>query len=274
MRELTGDAIFLSPHFDDVPLSCGGTVAFVAESGRKPVILTLFGGEPSGPLSPFAQQQHRWRNMDDRTAVRLRREEERAAATELGAVAHWFDVPDAIYRDARYTSDEELFGLIHPDDLVLVDELLDLVEEMIRSCIDPPAIFVPLALGNHVDHQIARLIGSRLVERGLSVWAYEDQPYSATPRGQAERDRTIQRWTVGPPWLVFLSEELFQRRLRAIDQYRSQVAFVFRDLGPFDRVLRSYALEVGRGKLAERFWELQPLASVERVHERRRDEQS
>ena len=274
MSEFTGDAIFLSPHFDDVPLSCGGTVALFAESGRRPLILTLFGGEPTGPLSMFARQQHQWRSMDDRTAVQSRREEERAAAAELGAMAHWFDVPDAIYRDARYNSDDELFGPIHPDDLVLVDELLGLVEEMIRSRAESPAIFVPLALGNHVDHQIARLIGTRLVERGLSVWGYEDQPYSATPRGKAERDRTIQRWTAGPPWLVFLSEELFQRRLRAIDQYRSQIAFVFRDLGPFDRVLRSYALEVGRGKLAERFWELQPLASAERVHERRRDEQS
>ena len=274
MRELTADAIFLSPHFDDVPLSCGGTVALFAASGRKPVILTLFGGEPSEPLSFFAQQQHRWRGMDDRTAVQLRREEERAAAGELGATAHWFDVPDAIYRDARYNSDDELFGPLHPDDLVLVDKLLDLVEGVIRSRAESPAIFVPLAHGNHVDHQIARLLGTRLVERGFSVWAYEDQPYSAMPGSQAERDCTIQRWTAGPPWLVFLSEELFQRRLRAISQYRSQIAFVFRDLGPFDRVLRSYTLEAGRGQLAERFWELQPLSTVERAPEQPRGELS
>ena len=40
-----GPSVFLSPHYDDVVLSCGGTVALLVEQGEPPLVLTIFGGE-------------------------------------------------------------------------------------------------------------------------------------------------------------------------------------------------------------------------------------
>ena len=40
-----GPAIFVQPHYDDVPLSCGGTVALAAVQGQRPAIVTVFASE-------------------------------------------------------------------------------------------------------------------------------------------------------------------------------------------------------------------------------------
>ncbi len=52
--------IFLSPHFNDVVYSCGGTLGVQVSSGLHPLVITVFGGPPPAntPLSPFAQQVH------------------------------------------------------------------------------------------------------------------------------------------------------------------------------------------------------------------------
>ena len=55
--------IFLSPHADDAGLSCGGLIYQLAQAGERPIVITLFGGDPpdAGPLSDFAQSLHtRW----------------------------------------------------------------------------------------------------------------------------------------------------------------------------------------------------------------------
>ena len=44
--------IFVAPHYDDIALSLGGTVARL--TGKDDVwIVTVFGGVPAGELSPF-----------------------------------------------------------------------------------------------------------------------------------------------------------------------------------------------------------------------------
>src|SRR5262252_6924938 len=43
-------ALFLSPHYDDVALSCGGTVAQTADAGTHALIVTIFGGEAATAL--------------------------------------------------------------------------------------------------------------------------------------------------------------------------------------------------------------------------------
>ena len=54
--------IYLSPHFDDVALSCGGLLWEQAQAGEGASVWTICAGEvPAGQLSPFAQSLHeRW----------------------------------------------------------------------------------------------------------------------------------------------------------------------------------------------------------------------
>src|SRR5215212_11067849 len=77
---------FVSPHYDDITLSCGGTVARVAQAGLRAEVTVVFGAEPDRamPLSPFAQHLHaRWGLTSGRVATR--RSEEVEAAALLGS---------------------------------------------------------------------------------------------------------------------------------------------------------------------------------------------
>src|SRR6516162_11282302 len=105
-------ALFLSPHYDDVALSCGGTVALLADRGTDTTVVTIFGGEViDDVLGDFARWKHsRW-GLNDMDAVREQRQAEDAAATaRLGAGSRWLGFPDAIYRGDRYVADQELYG--------------------------------------------------------------------------------------------------------------------------------------------------------------------
>src|SRR3712207_235493 len=97
-------AIFLSPHFDDIPLSCGGTAARLARKGARCVGLVVCAAPPpaGNDLSDYASWQHqKWESAGGRAGTSIndvRREEERAAMRLLGLEPMWLDVPDAPYR--------------------------------------------------------------------------------------------------------------------------------------------------------------------------------
>ncbi|MGH2521295.1 MAG: PIG-L deacetylase family protein, partial [Anaerolineales bacterium] len=51
--------LYLSPHFDDAALSCGGTIHQQTRQGERAVVVTVCAGDsPPGPLSAFAQTLH------------------------------------------------------------------------------------------------------------------------------------------------------------------------------------------------------------------------
>ena len=78
--------VYLSPHLDDVALSCGGRIWQQAQTGDSVLVVTIFAGAPPPdvPLSPFARELHaRWGYLSDADVVR--REEDQASLTHLGA---------------------------------------------------------------------------------------------------------------------------------------------------------------------------------------------
>lgn len=104
-------ALFIQPHYDDVPLSCGGTVALLAKGGHEPHMVTVFASELLPQMiGPFAAWKHeRWKLTDPDQVLEARRAEDAGAARTLGCDVRWLGLPDAISRD-RYTSDRALFG--------------------------------------------------------------------------------------------------------------------------------------------------------------------
>src|SRR5438270_2442730 len=44
------DYIYISPHLDDVPLSCSGTICRQQAQGLNILVVTIFAGEPQPPL--------------------------------------------------------------------------------------------------------------------------------------------------------------------------------------------------------------------------------
>ncbi len=247
--------IFLAPHYDDVALSCGGLVAQLSNGDVSPTIVTVMGGVPEGPLTEFADGQHtRW-GFGPSDAVEMRRREDRCAATALRATSVWLDLLDAIYRSDRYTSDEDIFGAIHPDDSDLAERIVTTLDrELALRATDVCEFYVPLAIGNHVDHQLTLIAGQMLAGRGLTVWGYEDFPYAGDPVWQGAIDVSVSQLGCGAARIVRLTEQDLDRKAEAVRCYASQLEVIFRFQGDPEQSIRGYALHVGGGRPAERFW--------------------
>jgi LmbE family N-acetylglucosaminyl deacetylase len=254
----SGPAIFLQPHADDVALSCGGTVAAISAAGQRAHVITIFAGEIVPQLvGAFAEWKHqRWNLNDPDEVISARRAEDAAAARILGCSVRWLGLPDAIYRGDTVTSDEELFGPLDANGLGLAEHL---VEELthLPEWDAAATVFVPMAIGSHLDHQIAFETGSLLAARGQRVLAWEDAPYVIhSPHGLPRRlEQVGQR--LGAPFLVAIGEHL-PTRLDAIAAYTSQVPVIFRFTDDFRSTVERFTQERGSGVPSERFWPITP----------------
>ena len=77
--------IYLSPHFDDVVLSCGGLIWEQTHSGITVEIWTICAGNPpAGPISEYAMGMHKiWKTGSAQETVELRRIEDQNAARRV-----------------------------------------------------------------------------------------------------------------------------------------------------------------------------------------------
>lgn len=253
-RRTRYDHVYLSPHLDDVVLSCGGRIWQQTQAEAPVLVITVFAGSPapSAPLSPFAQTLHaRWGNPAD--AVAARRREDRAALSALGAeAAHW-PYADCIYRQAPdgafpYASEDALWGPIHPAEQRLIEELAARMRDLAAN---EGTLYAPLAVGRHVDHRIVRQAAER-AEKGLIY--YEDFPYA--------EDRAAVAAALEPSagaWRqerVALSPQALEAKIAAIACYRSQVSTFWEAEDAMASHVRAFAERVGEDGPAERYWRL------------------
>lgn len=250
--------VFVAPHPDDVALSCGALVAMLART--SPVtILTLFSAtaarDDAAADSDFVAFQHaRW-GVDAGNVQAVRGAEDAAATAALGAdvqLAH-ADLLDAIYRHSAYDSDAALFGDVLPEDADTVDAVATIFDRY------PGRLVVPLAIGGHVDHQIALAAGRRLAARGRSVLAYADVPYVLDRDGSRLRDGLcVAGLAATPPHTWPLDDAAVVRGLDAIACYRTQLPVLFRDdLNWRPRVMSFLRVDTD-GEAVARLWPLSP----------------
>lgn len=253
------NAIYLSPHLDDVVLSCGGQIYQQTQAGQKILIATVTAGDPPiSAISEYAQSLHdRWELIAD--AVQARRDEDERAAALIGAdVLHW-DIPDCIYRfhaesgESFYTSDDEIFGDIHPEEGVLLEK----IERLIDALPAHDALYLPLGVGNHVDHRLTRTAAEQWLAKNKDagmgtpnwVWYYEEYPYAAeegaTETILAETDAA---WTLRR---ISLTANALSARIRAIAQFQSQLSTFFEDGDDLSAQVRRFVTNVG----GERLWQ-------------------
>ncbi|HEU5380387.1 MAG TPA: PIG-L family deacetylase [Ktedonobacteraceae bacterium] len=224
--------IFLSPHFDDVAYSCGGTLGVQVSVGLRPLVITVFGGIPQETtLSPFAMQTHRSMgfSQDIAAANATRRQEDATAMELLGVDYLWLDYPDAIYRGtpAYYTSESQLIGgEVHPGDHWIDEELATMLVTL-RKRLPDAVWYAPLGVGRHVDHQIVCSAADRLTSLGAKVNLYEDFPYVARRSGSLY-ERLEEFGNTLEPGLVEMSEMLHLRQ-EASAKYTSQTTMNFGD---------------------------------------------
>lgn len=251
--------VYLQPHFDDAALSCGGSIALQRATGQKILIVTVFGGMPADGTRPsdYAQQmqQRTGLGVDAADAVRQRRAEDARAAEALGADTLWLDYLEAIYRGtpAYYQSEESLFGTVNAGDLHL-DEELAATFLNIHERAPLAAIYAPLGIGHHVDHQLCCSAADRLAQRKLNVKFYEDFPYAAQQGSLDGRQREL-----GMPMEPEVVEISGTMRLKeeAIELYASQVPRLFGSEERMRQMVNGYASSLRRaqpGLQLERYW--------------------
>lgn len=244
------DHIVVAPHLDDAALSCGGLIAQLVDAGARVLTLTICAGSPppAAALSPFAQYLHAaWALGDDPIAER--RAEDEAALQILGCDGLHLAELDAPYRVAAYGEGDGWRGNVDP-----ADPLIAATRAILARLYDQQPgsrLYVPLGVGNHVDHQIVCAAGFKLAERGADVRWYEDAPYAAKdPHAIGWRQNAI-RTPMTPE--IILIDNVLNRKLDAIAAYRSQLRELFGDLDWCD-LMTAYARSIGGGRAAERVW--------------------
>ncbi len=276
--ELAGPTyhIVLSPHYDDMALSIGATMATFADAGRQVTDLIVFGAEPSGvALHAFARHHHdRW-GLTAVEVVNARRAEEARAVQILGAATANLPFFDAIYRSDYYLSDSMLFGSPSPAEFDLPDRIATAAVDAARSLVgaDDPSLtesvrfYAPLGIGNHVDHQTVFEAASQLSATGYVVWLYEDLPYAMIGDNSARRRAALATsGTYIEPVASVPTDTGWARKIAAVLAYPSQLETVFRDYagveptsGAIGAALSDYHRAAGDGDGVERFWRFSPM---------------
>lgn len=234
--------IFISPHLDDVALSCGGLVWDLAQMGHTVSVWTLVAGFPSNEdYSPFAQQIHSEWGFAGAEAFQVRRAEDRAACAVMGAQVRHFDWLDAIYRrdmnsgEPIVNNDDELFS--NPPEDSLVAEISEVLAAALPTQARP--VF-PIGLGGHVDHQAVVQAGERI---GRACLYYADYPYILN---HFEHPGLRAGVRIKRPH--HLDEAALDAWCEAVLCYTSQLSMFWRDTDEARLALRNY-LAGGGGRL-------------------------
>jgi LmbE family N-acetylglucosaminyl deacetylase len=239
--------IYLSPHLDDVILSCGGLIWDQAQQGEQVEIWTICAGDPPpGPLSAYAASLHeRWETAGQAPAER--RVEDRLACQRLGAAPRYFDLPDCIYRrspengESLYNSELDLFGEIHPAEAGLISSL---AQQLVQRIPADASLVSPLTVGGHADHRLVRAAAQEL---DLPLWYYADYPYVQWLRGIPDELVTGMKPTVFP-----VSETGVTPWVESVAEYASQINTFWFSREDMESDIRGYCRQQGGVQLWRR----------------------
>jgi LmbE family N-acetylglucosaminyl deacetylase len=229
--------IYISPHFDDAVLSCAGLIWEQARQGQQVEIWTIFGGEPPvGPLSNLALAIHTlWKSGDGMETIALRKQEDEAAAACVGADIVHFGFQDCIYRRSprgEHLYPETVFTSAHPGDSRLPGNIARALKS---ELLPEDVLVVPLALGSHIDHILAR---QALEKLGRPLWYYADIPYLLNyPDTLAPAVAEL------APTFHPVSSAGIDAWWDGIAAYKSQIDSLYRGEGTLEQAVRRYAAD-------------------------------
>lgn len=228
-------AIIVSPHPDDAALSCGGR---------------LLGDQSALVVNVFSQTAW-WRfatGAEDRSRIQQIRDTEEMLLSRLtGTPILALNLSEALLRGH---SMDTVFSAIP-------DAADDHVATQIEAGIGALAVkhplahwFLPLGIGNHVDHRIVRDHGYATlgpIVKPTHIHFYEDLPYAAK-EAATDRSACVPGLTLRQD-LLDLDDRLAWK-MELLRVYASQ--FRYQDL----IAVRRYAKSIGAGDPAEAVWNI------------------
>jgi LmbE family N-acetylglucosaminyl deacetylase len=198
-------------------------------------------------------------------AMTIRRMEDERYAFFMEASLIQLDLPDAVFRG--YVGDEQLLGAVREDDPAPYEALR---REILR--LEPQMVYLPLAIGNHVDHQLCREVGLGLLDEGREwvmpgpdlvgrIAFYEDFPYAWWRDfggvNDLPADLDLPAGVSLQPRFADIGETL-ERKAVGLGLYASQTARLFASEQGMRDDLAGYharvAIAGGRRGFAERTW--------------------
>lgn len=241
------DHLYLSPHFDDVALSCGGSIFRHTAIDDSVLVVTMTAAEPPEDFQSVTVEalHRRWSESlggaPPREMVAQRRAEDRAAFSRLRADVLHLPFFDCIYRagasgEPLYPGPMDMFGPFNPAD----ESIIEAVAETFRALPAAGQIYVPLGVGNHVDHRVARWAAERVFDEPAY---YEDYPYTMTPGALegALPPEGRHEWSAETMWLT---ETALHTKIEAVAAYRTQLSSFFTGHDDLARKLREEAQRV------------------------------
>jgi LmbE family N-acetylglucosaminyl deacetylase len=204
------------------------------------------------------------------TMARRRLEDERYALFAEASVV-FLDLADAVFRG--YENDEQLLDAPRDDDEAPYAILRREIERL-----EPQKLYLPLGVGNHVDHQLCRDVGVRLLDEGRRwimpgpdyagiVTFYEDFPYAWWNSFGGLADLPAGVLADVPADVAIYPEyadigDQLERKITGVAIYESQMDRLFGGTQEMARQVRAYgrriALLGGGGGAAERYWATRP----------------
>ena len=179
--------VYISPHMDDVVLSCGGRIATQLSKGESVLIVTVFTGDVNEKSRP------KGRALDPLINIKRRRVEDEKAMERLGVDYIWLDYIDGIF---RYRPPILRYGLhmrVMDKERKLCEALHDDIRKICMAARNK-RLYLPLGVGQHVDHQILFQVGRRLKHWGkhdFELYFYEDVVYVLLPNALKYRMKLI-----------------------------------------------------------------------------------
>ena len=201
----------LSPHLDDAVLSCW---RLLTDPGDVTVLNVCTGAPADGTPAGFWDLLTGGHDPSER--MRQRRTEDEAAFRHAQRTAVQLGFLDSQYAGAA--------PAVGP----LVQSILGALQRDAR-------VYVPLALGVHPDHLATRAAGLELERLGFEVAFYADLPHALRPGWLARLATAPEHAGLGtiqlPHRQYTLDDETLAAKLRAVNEYRTQLGGLERVLG-------------------------------------------
>lgn len=159
------DSVYVSPHDDDVTLSCPGRLLSERSRGLSILLVSVFG-------SVAGERQ---------VSAGLAAPAETALA-RLGVLSLSLGIPEAGRRSSYYSSFISLAYARHPEDQTWLEQAAEKLTEIAHRT-KAGQVYVPLGVGGHIDHRLCHEASLRAFRGGdgRNVFLYEERPEALLP---------------------------------------------------------------------------------------------